>query len=536
MARARRPHTADARLCKAPCGMRFGTCVGSRPSRLCHALLCLPAVLLRGLASALEAATLNNIRKLVSEGAGARCDLPRLDALGLRWSDLKQRGLRESLGVILTGLFSSQELSRWHPQHVLPKHGNESMNADNTRGAYSLPRLQDYVAQQDPERMIFVSHSLLGLFGEAFRFATKPPRLALLRDFAERPILSIGVKGSSVPSHPEHPETWQALLHGMKAWWLGPAGVSFAAFEDPCSFLGLGGAALPDGVHFCVQRAGEILYFAEGVQHSVCSLDRFVLGVGAQGHTEEWPAMVRAANRGDLPAAKRLMGRAAGADANRALDAGAGAYGHTALHRAALHGHTQLVKYLLASRAQPDLPDGEGMLPIFLAAFSGHVEVLEHLADFGAGVRARDPNGASILQWASTQGHLEVVKTLVSKLRADVRAQDSLGGGSMSAAATVGHRDIVQYLRDQGAEVGEANADGMRPIHWASLHGHAEMVEWLLAARAAALPRDKKGRTPLDLANEHRFSGVAQLLRAAGGGGARQRRRQRRRKTGGSEL
>ena len=33
-----------------------------------------------------------------------------------------------------------------------------------------------------------------------------------------------GVTGGAVPTHDAHPETWHALLSGIKAWWLSPPG------------------------------------------------------------------------------------------------------------------------------------------------------------------------------------------------------------------------------------------------------------------------------------------------------------------------
>ena len=108
-----------------------------------------------------------------------------------------------------------------------------------------------------------------------------------------------------------------------------------------------------------------MIYFGDDMEHSTCSLG-FTLAVGAQGHTETWPALLRAANRGDLKAARRALDP---------LDATAGRYGHSALHRAALHGYPQVVKHLLKARAQVGQRDSEGLTPIFMAAFSGHVEV-----------------------------------------------------------------------------------------------------------------------------------------------------------------
>ena len=101
---------------------------------------------------------------------------------------------------------------------MLRRHGNESFYADNTRGSYNFPKLADYMAAGSAERMIFVSDTLRGAFGRAWRLATRGSRKRLFKDFAERPIFSVGVAGGAVPAHDSHPETWHALLSGVKAW------------------------------------------------------------------------------------------------------------------------------------------------------------------------------------------------------------------------------------------------------------------------------------------------------------------------------
>ena len=45
---------------------------------------------------------------------------------------------------------------------------------------------------QRNERMIFVSDTLRGAFGRAWRFARRARRRTLWEDFAERPIFSVG--------------------------------------------------------------------------------------------------------------------------------------------------------------------------------------------------------------------------------------------------------------------------------------------------------------------------------------------------------
>lgn len=188
-----------------------------------------------------------------------------------------------------------------------------------------------------------------------------------------------------------------------------------------------------------------MVYFGDGIEHSTCSLG-FTLAVGAQGHTETWPALLRAANRGDLKATRR---------AADPLDATAGRYGHSALHRAALHGYPLVVKHLVAVRAQVDQRDSEELTPIFMAAFSGHVEaagalegrlpqVLKALVPHGA-LSQKDGSGATPLQWAATQGHVAAVHYLLQQ-GLPATARNSQGGGPVSAAATMGHSEVLEEL------------------------------------------------------------------------------------------
>ncbi|CAE7815339.1 INVS [Symbiodinium microadriaticum] len=443
-----------------------------------------------------------------------RCDVPRIAASGLAWTTFaKYRG---SQGVLPTGLFQDSELSAWGEADVLRRHGNESFYADNTRGNYNFPKLAEYVTARRPERMIFVSDTLRGAFGRAWRMATHGPRRKLFMDFAERPIFSVGVAGGAVPTHDSHPETWHALLNGVKAWWLGRKSESalFRGWEDPCGMIeqSLQGEVLPSGVQLCVQHAGEVLYFGTGVEHSTCTLSNFSLAVGSQGHTETWPELVRAANRGDLARVKQLLRLARAEELQDLLSKSAGSYGHTALHRAALHGFERVVAVLLEKGAEGTQQDLEGLTPSFLSAFSGHKEVLQTLLKHGIQLsREIDTKGATPLQWAATQGHHAVVDLLLThKMSPETR--DFHGGGPVSASATMGHVEVLHRLVEEKANVEESDDRGMRPLHWAALHGHGLVVKHLLRLRARNDPFNSDGRRPLDLALAHSRHEVVQAM------------------------
>ncbi|CAK9092484.1 unnamed protein product [Durusdinium trenchii] len=430
-------------------------------------------------------------------------------------------------GVVLTGLFDAEELEEWREGEVLARHGNETFYADNTRGRYAHPKLADYVKSKRNDKMIFVSDTLRGAFGRAWRSARKPPRRKLLIDFAERPIFSIGVSGGSVPRHGNHPETWHALLSGIKAWWLPKlaskasaalAASSFEGWDDPCGSIQktIEGHQVPTGISLCVQNQGEVLYFGDNVEHATCSLSDFSLAVGAQGHTEAWPDLLRAANRGDLAAVKKALkhnfANPNAPSTREQLVSVFGRYGHAPLHRAALHGFPEVVEHLLAARAEPTQRDAEGLTPTFLAAFSGHVQVLRALAGHVSVPKEHDSEGATPLQWAATQGHLEVAGLLLEH-QVDVSTTNDAGGGPMSAAATTGHVDMLKKLASHRGAIHEVDVRGMMPLHWAALHGHAEVVQTLLELRAEPHVPNLNEQKPVDLAQER---SVLKLLQEGG--------------------
>lgn len=58
--------------------------------------------------------------------------------------------------------------------------------------------------------------------------------------------------------------------------------------------------------------------------------------------------------------------------------------GNSALTFAAQFGHTDMVEHLLAQKANPDQPSVDGWTPIMHAALNGHVEVVRLLIAAGA--------------------------------------------------------------------------------------------------------------------------------------------------------
>jgi len=127
-------------------------------------------------------------------------------------------------------------------------------------------------------------------------FSNLPPHLSRILRSGQRPIFSAMHKGTGVNFH-HHANTWFALTHGRKAWWIGPPTVAHTLSElgnndhalNPCEYLHLHERKPHAKLLFHVQEAGQIILFGDHVAHATCALENSI-GVGSQmGFTEDTP-------------------------------------------------------------------------------------------------------------------------------------------------------------------------------------------------------------------------------------------------------
>jgi len=94
------------------------------------------------------------------------------------------------------------------------------------------------------------------------------------------------------------------------------------------------------------------------------------------------------------------------------------------------------------------------------------------------------------------------VKALIDA-GADVEARAKNGSTPLHFAAWR-NAETVKALIDAGADPRQRTTEfGVTPLHAAAARGTAEMVKALIDAGADIKARDKKGRTPADLAEEN---------------------------------
>ena len=199
-----------------------------------------------------------------------------------------------------------------------------------------------------------------------------------------------------------------------------------------------------------------------------------------------WTPLHVAAAKGHEDAAAFLL--ISGADIN-AKDS----EGQTSLHYAALYGNKDVVDLLLANKADvnlfdaaivgdlekvttmikanPDLVssrDAIGMTSLHWAAAAGHSDVIEYLLANKADVNvAGGKGGATPLDNAAAYGHKEAVEVLIAH-KANVNARRSNGNTPIDGAVWMNQRDVVEVLLANNADVNARNNDGKTPLDLAT--------------------------------------------------------------------
>ncbi len=265
-----------------------------------------------------------------------------------------------------------------------------------------------------------------------------------------------------------------------------------------------------------------------------------------------------AAADGDLEKVKKLVNANPDLVNSKDNDGGPGLYRETALHMAALYDRTDIVKFLLANKADVDARSVDSKTPLYWAALTGHKDVAELLLANGADVNATGNDGEAPLHAAARNSRADMVKLLLAN-KADFNTKDNRGNTPLHYAAesfrtdTValllakgadvnaknnkgetplfltafsrGHTDMIKLLLAKGADVNAKDNGGETPLHSAAVNGSVDVTTLLLANGADANAKDNRGRTPLDMTKGRSYSlqskkwydEVADLLRQHGG-------------------
>ncbi|MBC8352814.1 MAG: ankyrin repeat domain-containing protein [Planctomycetes bacterium] len=104
------------------------------------------------------------------------------------------------------------------------------------------------------------------------------------------------------------------------------------------------------------------------------------------------------------------------------------------------------------------------------------------------------------LATAVSKGDLEETKKLLRRgVRRINERQPGSGGTALSAASLHGHLEMVKYLIERGANVEATNRDGNTPLLVAAFMCRSEIVQLLLENGASPLTKNGRGETSIDV-------------------------------------
>ncbi|NXC19388.1 ANR16 protein, partial [Corythaeola cristata] len=191
-----------------------------------------------------------------------------------------------------------------------------------------------------------------------------------------------------------------------------------------------------------------------------------------------------------------------------------GRLGDTLLHRAARHGHRDVLHYLVEVLGMDvEVSNSDYKRPLHEAASMGHEECVSYLLERGASVDCLKKADWTPLMMACTRQNLEVIKALVEH-GANPLLKNKDGWNCFHIASREGHPQVIQYLLAVSPGSWDTESTIKRtPLHTAAMHGCFDVVE-LLLERCQYEPdsRDKCGVTPFMDAIQNGHVNIARLL------------------------
>jgi len=165
---------------------------------------------------------------------------------------------------------------------------------------------------------------------------------------------------------------------------------------------------------------------------------------------------------------------------------------YNALHQAVVSDNYDLTKLLLTRSKEVDCLNAKGQTPLMLAALQGNVPIAQLLIARGAQPDRRDHKQLNSLHYAILGKSEAVALYLLPLLRQRHHASQD-GMTPLLYAAQKGMLPVVSALCSDGNAFNQFDSPGRNALHFAALHGHVNVIEYL-ARRGFAL--DQVERPP----------------------------------------
>ena len=173
-------------------------------------------------------------------------------------------------------------------------------------------------------------------------------------------------------------------------------------------------------------------------------------------------------------------------------------HGHSALFSACEAGQLPVVQFVIAHAASQGVTstlleaEGGGHTPVYTAAEHGHSDVLRCLLARKCSVNCRTKNGHSPLYIAVAKGKTECIKVLLDG-QADVNLSTNNDTTPLHIAASLKDTEVIHLLLDANAMINAVTLRGHTPLYDVCMVGH-HVTARLLINRDADLDSLTKSR------------------------------------------
>lgn len=175
------------------------------------------------------------------------------------------------------------------------------------------------------------------------------------------------------------------------------------------------------------------------------------------------------------------------------------------LHWAASYNRLSIVDLLSDQKGfDVDAQDGAGWTALHMAAsLKNGDDLVDFLLAKGADPNVKTNNSSTALFFAASKGNIDTARKLVAH-KATARVKDTRGQMPLHRAAAVGNVPILKLLLENNSPVNATDIDGSSALHHAIAEGHGEAAIELLKAGADSDKKDNSGALPILLAPDQR--------------------------------
>ncbi|KAL4490786.1 hypothetical protein ABPG72_021840 [Tetrahymena utriculariae] len=153
-----------------------------------------------------------------------------------------------------------------------------------------------------------------------------------------------------------------------------------------------------------------------------------------------------------------------------------------------------------------------GFTALHFASYRGDLKIIQFLINNGADIQARNSKGLNSVHIAA-QGDQPISIRYFQKIGLNTLDLDNKQGNPLHWACFLGNENAINYLTSYSEiDINQLDSQGLSPLHLAVISGNTKAVKRLLLKGANRNLKDKKDKTPGQLAQQEGYENIANMI------------------------